>query len=127
MRLGLFNEGGKGHRLVNGEIGENLTVNTDTSLVEAVDEARIDNAMLTNGSVQTLDPERADRTLLGLTVAGGVLHRAINSSLSCADRIFATAIKALRGLENFFMLGVGCYTPFNTCHDGSPSEEMLKM
>ena len=112
---------------MNGEIGEDLAVDHDAGLVEAIDKARIDDAMLADSCVQTLDPERADRALLNLTVPGSVLHRPIDGGFCGADRIFATAIKALRCLENFFMLGVGCYTPFNTCHDGSPSEELLKM
>ena len=58
---------------MNCEIRQNLTINRDPGLVEAVNEARINNPVFPHCRVQPLNPECADRPLSDLAVAGCVL------------------------------------------------------
>ena len=59
-------------RVVHGEIGENLAVETDVLLRELAHELRVGDAVLTGSGIDSLDPESAECTLLGLTVTIGV-------------------------------------------------------
>ena len=54
--------------IVHGEVGENLTVETDILLGEFAHELGIGKAVLTGSCVDTLDPEGAEIALLGLAV-----------------------------------------------------------
>ena len=55
-------------RVVHGEVGENLAVETDVLLGELAHELRVGDAVLTGSGIDSLDPESAECTLLGLTV-----------------------------------------------------------
>ena len=55
-------------RIVHGKVCENLTVQTNVLLSDASHELRISHTVLTCGSVDSLDPECAECTLLVLTV-----------------------------------------------------------
>ena len=59
-------------RVVHGEAGENLAVETDVLLGELAHELRVGDAVLTGSGIDSLDPESAECTLLGLTVTIGV-------------------------------------------------------
>ena len=59
-------------RVVHGEVGENLAVKTDVLLGELAHELRVGDAVLTGSGIDSLDPESAECTLLGLTVTIGV-------------------------------------------------------
>lgn len=59
-------------RVVHGEVGENLAVETDVLLGELAHELRVGDAVLTGSGIDSLDPESAECTLLGLTVTIGV-------------------------------------------------------
>ena len=54
--------------IVHREVGEDFAVETDVLLGEAAHELGISEAVLTCGSVDTLDPEGAELSLLGLAV-----------------------------------------------------------
>ncbi len=41
-------------------VGQNLAVDLDASLVQAIDEAAIGQAVFADGSVDTLDPQSAE-------------------------------------------------------------------
>jgi hypothetical protein len=100
---------------VDRHVGENLAVDFDAGLVQAVDEAAIGQAEFADSGVDALDPERTEVALVDLAVAVSVLLRAIDSSLGGADGVLATAVKALGGLQNLLMLGVGGDASFYTC------------
>ena len=101
---------------MDGEIGENLAVDLDAGLVEAVDETAIGQAVLADGGIDALDPQRTEIALAGLPVARRILHRFLDGLLGDADGVLATAIKALGGLHNLLVLGVGGNAAFHTCH-----------
>ena len=54
--------------IVHREVSENLAVQADVLLGETTHELGIGEAVLTCGSVDTLDPEGAELSLLGFTV-----------------------------------------------------------
>ena len=81
--------------------------------------------MLADSSVDALDPEGAEVALAALAIAIGVLLRLLDRLLGDADRILATAIVALRGLDDFFVLGVGGNAPFDAGHGIAPSASRL--
>ena len=84
--LGLVDDGAEGGRLVHGEVGEDLAVDLDAGLAEAVDEARVGQVgvMLADRGVDPLDPERAEGALADLAVAGRVLQRLVDRLLGGA-------------------------------------------
>ena len=58
--------------IVHGEVGENLTVETDILLGEFAHELGIGDPVLARGGVDPLNPKGAEVALLGLAVAIGV-------------------------------------------------------
>src|SRR6185312_3367813 len=62
------------------------------------------------------DPQRAEIALAVLAVAIGVLQRLLDRLLGDADCILAAAVKALGGLQDLLVPGVGGYAPFDACH-----------
>nr|CAI0340404.1 hypothetical protein SHINE37_44273 [Rhizobiaceae bacterium] len=102
--------------LMDRHVGQNLAVDFDAGLVEAVDEAAIGQAVLADGSVDALDPERAEIALVDLAVAVGELLGTINRGLGGADGVLAAAVEALGCLQRLLVLGVGGYAAFYTCH-----------
>ncbi|MNY17292.1 hypothetical protein D3C86_1506000 [compost metagenome] len=97
-------------------VGQNLAVDFDASLVQAVDEAAIGQAEFANSSVDTLDPQSAEVALVDLAVAVSVLLGTIHGSLCCADGVLAAAVEALGCLECLGVLGAGSYATFYACH-----------
>lgn len=58
--------------VVHSEVSENLAVETDVLLRELAHKLGVRDAVLTGGGVDSLDPEGAEGTLLGLAVTIGV-------------------------------------------------------
>ena len=58
---------------MHGEIGEDLAVDFDPGLVQAIDKSAIGQAEFTRRGVDALDPQGAEVALLGATVAIGIL------------------------------------------------------
>src|ERR1019366_3409618 len=92
--------------LMNREFGENLAIDFDTRFREAIDEARIGEAVLAHRRVETLNPQSAEDPLLGAAVARRILHRTIDRRLRRPDRILAAAVKALGGRQCLLVFGV---------------------
>src|SRR5580693_6167261 len=107
-------------RLTKRELGEDLAIDFDTGLGEAIDEARIGKALLAHRRVQALNPQGTKNPLLGAPVARRILHRAIDRRLRRPDRVLAAAIKALGGPQCFLVLGVRGNPAFHACHGSSP-------
>ena len=87
---------------MDGEIGEDLAVDFDASLVQAVDEAAIGQAMLANGSVDALYPQSAEITLAILAVAISILQRLLDCLLCDADGVLTTAVETLCGFQDLW-------------------------
>src|SRR5690349_15127203 len=76
--------------------------------------------MLADGSVDALDPKRAEGPLAVLAVAIGVLSRPVDRRLGGADGVLAPAVKAFGALQDFLVLGVRCDAALHSRHGGSP-------
>src|SRR6202022_5189861 len=115
----LLDDRPKCFRLTNRELGEDLAIDFDAGLGEAIDETRIGEALLTHRGVKPLNPQGAKNPLLGAPVARRILHRAIDRRLRRPDRVLAAAIKALGGPQCFLVLGVRGNAAFHAGHGSS--------
>ena len=87
-------------RVVHGEIGENLAVETDVLLRELAHELRVGDAVLTGSGVDSLDPESAEVTLLGLAVTVSVGETFLVSVLRYSPDILSGEEITAGSLEN---------------------------
>src|SRR6195952_1804103 len=108
--LGLFSDRLERRRLVDGEIRQNLAIHRDARLREAVDEDAVGHPERAHRGIEALDPQRAERALLALAVAEGVLPGLLDRGLGGADGVLAAARKTLGGLVDFLVLGVRGHT-----------------
>jgi hypothetical protein len=69
--------------------------------------------VIAHGSVDALDPESAEVALLDAAVAVSVLAGLFDRLLGDTDRRLATAIIALRSLQNLLVTGVTGNASFN--------------
>ena len=75
--------------------------------------------MCADGSVDTLDPQRAEVTLTVVTVAGCVLVGLIDGLTCNLEGVLAAAIIAFCCFDYLFVTGVGYNTTFNSRHSVS--------
>src|SRR4029077_4471611 len=106
-----------------GEIRQHLAVHRDARLRQAVDKDAVGHAERTDRGMCALEPECAERALLALAVAEGILPGLFDRGLGGADGVLAAAGETLGGLVDFFVFGVRGHTAFDARHDGSPSCE----
>ena len=111
--LGLGNQHAECVGLGDRQIAQHLAVDSNLSLAEAVDKSAIGQPMVTDGSVDALDPEGAEIALLDATIAVGVLASLFDGLLGDTDRRLAAALIALRSLQYLFMTGVSGNASFN--------------
>lgn len=100
--------------VMNGNVREDLAINGNAGLVEAVDKASIGEAAIACCRVDALDPEGAEIAFLYLAVAVSILTGLLDGLIGCAEGVLATAVIAFGGLDNFAVTGVGCDASFNT-------------
>src|SRR5215210_342678 len=93
--------------LANRQLGKDLPIDLDAGPGEAGDEHRVGEAELADGSVHALDPKRAEGALLQLSADIFILQGALDRLLGGANRVLATAVIALRLLQNLLVLGMG--------------------
>src|SRR6195952_3590485 len=87
--LGLFGDRLERRRLVDGEIRQHLAVHRDARLREAVDKDAVGHAERADRGVEALNPQCAERPLLALAVAEGVLPGLLHRLLGSADGVLA--------------------------------------
>src|SRR5882672_4714073 len=114
--LGLLDDRLEGRRLGNGEVGQDLAIDLDPGLGEAVDKSAVVEPKRPHRGIEALDPKRPEGALAALAVAVGVLVGLLDRLFGDADRVLATAEKAFRGLEDFLVLGVSGDTTFDAGH-----------
>ncbi|KAG1252663.1 hypothetical protein G6F65_017819 [Rhizopus arrhizus] len=103
-----------------GQIGQDLTVEFDRSLLQTSDEHAVADAMFADGGVDTRDPQSTERALLVTTVAVGVLASAHDCLLGNTEHITAAATVTLGGGNDFFVTCAGSYAAFDARHIRSP-------
>src|SRR4029079_3489998 len=115
--LGLLDDGLEARRFRDLQLRQHLAVDGDVGLGERVDELRIIQPERPHCGVDALNPERAERPLLVLAVAVGVLHRLFHRLLGDADGVAAPAVVALGRLVDLLVLGVRGDAAFDASHD----------
>ena len=90
----------KSSGVVHREVGEDFAVETDVLLGEAAHELGISEAVLTCGSVDTLNPEGAELSLLGFTVTVSISETFLIGVLCYRPNIPAGQEIAASLLEN---------------------------
>ena len=68
-----FHDLGKGCRIGDGHVSENLAVQLDARLGKLVNELAVADAEFTDSGIETSDPQRAEVTLLVAAVSVGIL------------------------------------------------------
>jgi hypothetical protein len=100
---------------VHRDVGQDLPVEVDVRKLEGVDELAVGQAFRADRSVNALDPESAEVPLLNLAVAVGVLACLFDCLAGDTDRVLATAVIALRIVEDPLVLGARGYAALDAC------------
>ena len=82
------------------EVGEHLTVNLDTSLVQGTHQLAVAHILQTSGSIDTLYPECTESAFLVTTVAIGVCKTFLPGILSYGPNILPCAEITLGEFQN---------------------------
>src|SRR6516164_8256186 len=106
----------KGRRVVHRDVSEHLAVDLHASLVQAVDDAAIGEAVDTRRRVDARDPERAELALVLPPVAIGVLPGLDDGLLRRAIDLAAGVVVALRLAKNLLVTAPGRHATFHSCH-----------
>src|SRR6478752_6983943 len=97
---GELHERGEGRGVVDGEVREDLAVDLDTGGLEALHEPVVRHAVGAGRSVDALDPEATEVTLLRATVTVGVTQRVGDLLLGLAVEARPLTAVAAGALEN---------------------------
>src|SRR6478735_1226075 len=118
---GELHERGEGRGVVDGEVREDLAVDLDTGGLEALHEPVVRHAVGAGRSVDALDPEATEVTLLRATVTVGVTQRVGDLLLGLAVEARPLTAVAAGALENDSTLLLGVDRPLHACHVNTPS------
>ena len=95
--LHLFDDSLESFRVVQGQVGQDFTVDFDTGFVQLVNEHAVGHVVFTDGCVDTDDPQGSEVTLLVPSVAIGI-------GLSLLVGVFRHSPDILSGSELTFGL-----------------------
>ena len=107
--LYLSDDSFEGFRMIDCEVSEDLAVDLDTLSVESTHQARVREPFETSSSVDTLDPEGAEVTLLVLTIAESVGQTLFPSVLGYGPDVLASTIVPTRELKDALALSARSY------------------
>ena len=79
----MSDERGEGGCVVDGEVGQNLSIQVDTTQLKTVDELRIADPVELGGCADADDPEPAELALLLLAADVSEFETAFNGFLRC--------------------------------------------
>src|SRR5580658_8801670 len=114
--LSLLGKGCEAGGVVGGDVGEDLAVEANTSLLEAVDEGRVAQAIQLGRGADAHDPQRAELPLLLLAADVGELETALDGFLSCLIELGLCEEVAACALEDLFAAVVALCTALYTRH-----------
>ena len=95
--------------MIDSEVSEDLAVDLDTLSVESTHQARVRETFETSSSVDTLDPEGTEVTLLVLTIAESVGQTLFPSVLGYGPDVLASTIVPTRELKDALALSARSY------------------
>ncbi len=85
--------------IVNGELGKRFAIEFDVRFLQTVDKHAVSQATLTDGGVDTNDPQLAELSLADASITIGVNLSTNQSFFRCAEQTAATANVTLNLLE----------------------------
>lgn len=95
--------------MVDSEVSEDLAVDLDTLSVESTHQARVREPFETSSSIDTLNPEGTEVTLLVLTIAESVGQTLFPSVLGYGPDVLASTIVPTRELKDALALSARSY------------------
>ena len=95
--------------MIDCEVSKDLTVDLDTLSVESTHQARVREPFETSSSVDTLDPQSAEVTLLVLTIAESVGQTLFPSVLGYGPDVLASTVVPTRELKDALALSARSY------------------
>jgi hypothetical protein len=95
--------------MIDSEVSEDLAVDLDTLSVESTHQSRVRETLETSSSVDTLDPQSTEVTLLVLTIAEGVGQTLFPSVLGYGPDVLASTIVPTRELKDALALSARSY------------------
>ncbi len=114
--LGLFYQQSKHGFIVNSQIGQDLTVDLDSSLLQTRNKAAVGQTVQTRTGVDTGNPQGTELTLTLTTVTVRVLTGLGYRLLSNAEHTTAGTVVTFSQLQNLLMATTSNYTTFYTSH-----------
>src|SRR5688572_16156685 len=99
----LLGERGKRRRIVHREIRENLAIDFDSGLAQAIHERAVAHVVLARARVDARDPETAEITLLVLAIAVRVLPAAFDVLLGGLPELAAGAERTASRLHDLLL------------------------
>jgi hypothetical protein len=127
-RVGCFRllcQGGKRFFLVHSQISQNPAINLDVLLFQAIDHTAVRQATLAGCSVDTLNPQGSEHSLLNFAVAVCVLTGLGDRLLGNAEDAGTRTVITLGGLKDFFMTSTCNDAAFYSWHLESPKYEFF--
>src|SRR5262249_38733643 len=118
--FGFFHDRLKRCRFADGKIRQHLAINGQPGLSQSGNKPAVVQSERPDRCVETLDPERAESALAPFAVAEGVLVCLLDRLIRDTDRILATAVVALGGLQNLLVFSVRRDTTLYAGHGKSP-------
>src|SRR5690606_2495202 len=114
--LDLADHRGESGLVVHRHVGQDLAVEADPGLVQAVDEGTVGDSVRPRGRIDPGDPQRTEHALLGTPVAVGVLTRLHDRLDGDPIDIVATAAIALGSGQDLLVTGARGYSTFDSRH-----------
>ncbi len=112
----LFEQVREGGRLVERQVGQNLPVEPDAQLFQPGNETAVADSLRPASRIDSLDPEAAELTLVGFSVAIGVGESLFNGMASRAVEARASAPVSFGQIKYLFSAGPGLRAAFNAWH-----------
>src|SRR5690554_205495 len=107
-RFGLLNNSGKRLLLVHGQVSQNLTIAFNIRFLQASDQTAVRQTVCTGASVDTGNPQCAERALTVATVTVGILTSLDSRLLGNAEYTTTSAVVTRVLLENL-LVTTPCY------------------
>ncbi|CAM2159101.1 conserved hypothetical protein [Paraburkholderia tropica] len=115
--LHLLDDRSKCSLVEHSHVSQDLTVEFDRSLLQAVDEHAVGHVVLTHRCIDTRDPQCAEHTLLVAAIAIGVLACAHDRLLGDAIDVIATAAVTLGQVDDLLVAGPCGNPTFDSRHE----------
>jgi len=113
----LVDESGEASCVLDGDVGEDLAVQFDASLLQAVDQLRVAEVIQLGGSRDAHDPQRTELALLLLAACVGKLQAALDGLLGCLIELGLRKEVSTGSLQNLLAAVTPLGTAFYAGHN----------